>query len=124
MEEKTILKRVKELLEIQDNSLDSKIQGYIELFCDKIKSICKRKDFPQELNYMCIEFARKSYLYYKDKDNSNNEQLQVTSASDNGQSVNFKTIETISKDDVDIDKVIAINMAEISNYAYMRLVNL
>lgn len=119
MEEKTILKRVKELLEIQDNSLDSKIQRYIELFCDKIKSICKRKDFPQELNYMCIEFARKSYLYYKDKDNSNNEQLQVTSASDNGQSVNFKTIETIQKEDVDIDKVIATNMAEIANYAYM-----
>lgn len=119
MEEKTILERIKELLEIQENSLDSKIQGYIDLFCGKVKSICKRKDFPQELNYMCIEFAIKNYLYYKDKDNSSNEQLQVTSASDNGQSVNFKTIETITKDDVDIDKVIAKNMAEISNYAYM-----
>lgn len=119
MEEITILKRVKDLLEIQDDSFDSKIQGYIDLFCDKVKSICKRRDFPQELNYMCVEFARKSYLYYKDKDNSNNEQLQVTSASDNGQSVNFKIVETITKDDVDIDKVIAKNIAEISNYAYM-----
>lgn len=119
MEEKTILEKVKELLEIQDDSFNSKIQGYINLFCDKVKSICKRKDFPQELNYMCIEFARKSYLYYKNKDNSNNEQLQVTSASDNGQSVNFKTVETITKDEVDIDKVITNNMAEIANYAYM-----
>lgn len=119
MEEKTILERVKELLEIKDDSLDSKIQGYIDLFCDKVKSICKRKDFPQELNYMCIEFARKNYLYYKDKDNSSNEKLQVTSASDNGQSVNFKTIESITKDDVDIEKVISKNMIEISNYAYM-----
>lgn len=119
MEEKIILGRVKELLELQDNSFDSKIQGYIDLFCNKIKSICKRKDFPQELNYMCIEFVRKSYLYYKDKDNSSNEQLQATSASDNGQTVNFKTIETITKDDVDLDKVIAKNMAEIANYAYM-----
>ena len=119
MEEITILKRVKDLLEIQDDSFDSKIQGYIDLFCDKVKSICKRRDFPQELNYMCVEFARKSYLYYKEKDNSNNEQLQVTSASDNGQSVNFKIVETITKDDVDIDKVIAKNIAEISNYAYM-----
>lgn len=119
MEEKTILERVKELLEIQDDSFDKKIQGYIDLFCDKVKSICKRTDFPQELNYMCIEFARKSYLYYKDKNNSSNEQLQVTSASDNGQSVNFKTVETVTKDDVDIDKVITKNMAEISNYAYM-----
>lgn len=119
MEEKIILGRVKELLELQDNSFDSKIQGYIDLFCNKIKSICKRTDFPQELSYMCIEFARKSYLYYKDKDNSSNEQLQATSASDNGQTVNFKTIETITKDDVDLDKVIAKNIAEISNYAYM-----
>lgn len=119
MEEKTILERVKKLLELQDNSFDTKIQAYIDLFCGKIKSICKRKDFPQELDYMCIGFVRKSYLYYKNKDTSNNEQLQVTSASDNGQSVNFKTIETITKDDVDIDKVITNNMTEISNYAYM-----
>lgn len=119
MEEKTILERVKALLELNDDSLDNKIQCYIDLFCDKVKSICKRKDFPQELNYMCIEFARKSYLYYKDKDNSSNEQLQTISASDNGQSVNFKTIETITKEDADIDKVVAKNMTEISNYAYM-----
>ena len=119
MKEKTILERVKELLELKDDSFDSKIQGYIDLFCDKVKSICKRKDFPQELNYMCIDFARKSYLYYKNKDNSNNEQLQVTSASDNGQSVNLKTVETVTKDEVDLDKIIAKNMAEIANYAYM-----
>ena len=53
MEEKTILKKVKELLELEDkdNVFDSKIQGYIDIFCDKVKSICKRKDFPQELKY-------------------------------------------------------------------------
>ena len=119
MKDEIILNKVKELLDLKDNSLDNKIQVYIDLFCNKIKSICKRKDFPQQLNYMCIDFVRKSYLYYKDKDNSSNEQLQVTSASDNGQSVNFKTLETVSKDDVDVDKVIIKNMAEISNYAYM-----
>lgn len=119
MEEKTILERVKILLELNDDSLDNKIQGYIDLFCDKVKSICKREDFPHELNYMAVDFAKKSYLYYKNKDNSSNEQLQATSASDNGQTVNFKTVETITKDDIDIDKVITKNIAEISNYAYM-----
>lgn len=119
MEEKTILEKVKELLEIKDDSLDKKIQIYIDLFCNKVKSICKRKDFPQELNYICIEFTRKSYLYYKDKDNSNNEQLQVTSASDNGQKVDFEIVETITKEDVDINKIIARNMTEIRNFAYM-----
>ena len=119
MEEKTILDRVKILLEITDTSLDNKIQEYIDLFCNKVKSVCKRKDFPYELNYMAVDFAKKSYLYYKNKDNSNNEQLQVTSASDNGQTVNFKTIETITKDEIDVDKIINKNIAEISNYAYM-----
>lgn len=119
MEKKSILDRVKTLLEVQDESSDSKIQEYIDLFCDKIKSICKREDFPSELDYMAVDFVKKSYLYYKNKDTSNNEQLQVTSASDNGQSVNFKTVETVTKDDIDVDKVIAKNMAEISNYAYM-----
>lgn len=119
MEDKTILERAKALLELKDTTSDNKLQVYIDLFCDKIKSVCKRKDFPQELNYMCVEFARKSYLYYKDKDNSKNEQVQVTSASDSGQTVSFKTVETITKDDIDIDKIIAKNIVEISNYAYM-----
>lgn len=92
---------------------------YIELFQNKVKSICKRTDFPSELDYLAVEFAKNSYLYYRDKNNSSNERLQVTSASDNGQTVNFKVVENVSKDDVDLDKVIAKNMAEIANYAYM-----
>lgn len=119
MKDEIILNKVKELLDLKDNSLDNKIRVYIDLFCDKVKSICKRTDFPQELNYMCIDFVRKSYLYYKNKDNSKNEQLQVIKASDSGQSVDFRIVETVNKDDVDIDKVIAKNMTEIANYAYM-----
>lgn len=115
-----ILERVKALLEINDDSADKKIQEYIDLFCDKVKSICNRVDFPTELDYMAVDFSRKCYLYYKNKNNSSNEILQVTSASDNGQSVSFKSVETVSKDDVDIDKVIAKNRDEISMYAYMR----
>lgn len=120
MEKKSILEQVKQRLELEDATVfDVKIQEYIDLFCNKIKNICKRKDFPTELEYMCVEFARKSYLYYKDKDSSCNEKLQVTSASDNGQSVNFATVETITKDDADINKFVNKNMAEIRNFAYM-----
>ena len=116
----TILERVKNILGITDTEFDKKIQEYINLFCDKVKSICNRQDFPKELDYMAVDFAKKSYIYNKNKDNSSNEQLQVASASDNGQTVNFKTVETVTKDDVDIDKVIAKNSDEISMYAYMR----
>lgn len=114
-----ILKKIKEILNITDNKQDSKIKGYIEIFQNKIMSVCKRDDFPQKLNYMCIEFARKSYLYYSNIDENSNKKVEITSASDNGQSVSFKTTEIITTDDIDIDNVINKNMAEISNYAYM-----
>lgn len=115
-----LLDEVKKRLEIEDKSQDNKIQGYIDDITNKIKSICNRIDFPEELNYLAINYAKNCYIYYKDKDNSSNENLQVTSASDNGQSVNFQTVETITKDDVDINKVVEKNVDEISMYAYMR----
>lgn len=115
-----LLNKIKERLGITDTSQDKKIQSYIDEITDKVKSICNRIDFPEELNDLAIKYAKDSYIYYKDKDNSKNEQLQVTSATDNGQSVSFKTVENVSKDDVDVDKVIAKNRDEISMYAYMR----
>ncbi len=114
-----LLDKVKERLDITDTSQDKKIQGYIDDITDKIKSVCNRTDFPEELNYLVINYAMKCYGYYKNKDSSNNEQLQVTSASDNGQSASFKTVEIVSKDDVNLDKVITDNIIEISSYAYM-----
>lgn len=114
-----LLNKVKEKLDITNDEQDSKLRGYIELFQDKIKSTCKREEFPPQLNYMCIEFARKSYLYYLNLDVQSNKKVEVTSASDNGQSVAFKTTEIITVDDIDIDKVVNKNIAEISNYAYM-----
>lgn len=114
-----ILNKVKELLSIKDNSQDTKIQCYIDLFQDKIKSICKRDDFPEKLNYMCIEFAKKCYIYYSNIDEGSNQKVEVTSASDNGQSVGFKTTEIVTASDVDVDKYCNRNMNEIANYAYM-----
>lgn len=114
-----LLNKVKELLGITTDKQDIKIKSYIDLFQDKIKSVCNRDDFPQKLNYMCIEFAKKSYIYYSSLDEQSNKKVEITSASDNGQSVGLKTIEIITADEVDIDNVINKNMAEISNYAYM-----
>jgi len=120
MEQDTILTRVKKLLNITDTASDTKLQEYINLFCDKVKSVCNRIDFPSELDYLAVEFVKNNYIYYKNKDDFQNEHMQVTSASDNGQSVNFKTVEIVSKNDIDLDKVIEKNKDEISMYAYMR----
>ena len=115
-----ILNKVKTILGITGNNEDAKIMEYISLFCDKVKSICNRSDFPEELNYMAVEYVRKCYTYYKNKTADSNEKIVVSSASDNGQSVSFNTIETISKSDVDIDNFAKKNADEISMYAYMR----
>lgn len=115
-----LLDKVKQLLDINSGDEDNKIQIYIDEITDKVKSVCNRVDYPEELNYLAIKYAKDCYIYYKNKNNSSNEQLQVTSASDINQSVNFKTVETVSKDDIDLDKIIAKNQDEISMYAYMR----
>ena len=113
-----LLKKVKERLGITDTNQDKQIQGYIDDITDKIKSICNRIDLPEELEYLVIKYVVNCYNYYKD--NNSNVRLQATSASDNGQTVNFKTVETVTKDDIDVDKYVDRNKDEISMYAYMR----
>ena len=49
-----LLNEVKERLDIKDNSQDKKIQGYIDDITNKIKSICNRIDFPEELSYLAV----------------------------------------------------------------------
>jgi len=115
-----LLNKVKKRLDIIDEEQDEKIQSYIDEITDKIKSICNRIDYPEELNHLAIKYAKDCYLYYKDKDSSKNENLQVINVTDNGQKVEFKTIENVTKNDIDLDKIIAKNMDEISMYAHMR----
>lgn len=94
-----------------------KIDNYIFKITEKIKSICARPDFPEELNYLAIQYAEDCYYYYKDIDKGNNE---ISSMSDNGQTVTYKSEGKINKDKVDLNKVIEENSAEISLYAYAR----
>lgn len=113
-----LLDIVKERLDIKDKSQDKKIQGYIDDITNKIKSICNRIDLPQELEYLVIRYAMNCVVFYK---NGYGEGKQVVSSvSDNGQSVSFKDVGTVTADDVNIDKYIEKNMEEISMYAYMR----
>lgn len=113
-----LLNKVKERLGINDNNKDKEIQGYIDDISSKIKSVCNRIDLPKELEYIVIKYAMNCIVFYK---NGYGESKQVvSSATDNGQSVNFKDVGDITSDDIDVDKVIAKNVDEISMYAYMR----
>lgn len=113
-----LLKKVKERLDIQDDSQDIKIKGYLEDIINKIKSICNRKDLPEELEYLVVRYAMNCTVFYK---NGYGEGKQVVSSvSDNGQSVNFKDVGAVTADDVNMDKYLEKNKDEISMYAYMR----
>lgn len=113
-----LLNKVKERLDIKDNSQDKKIQGYIDDITNKIKSVCNRIDLPEELEYLVIRYAMNCTVFYK---NGYGEGKQVVaSASDNGQSVTFKDVGAVTADDANMDKYIEKNKDEISMYAHMR----
>jgi len=113
-----ILDVVKKRLDILDNKQDEKIQGYIDEITNKIKSICNRIDLPKELEYLVIRYAMNCTVFYK---NGYGEGKQViSSASDNGQTVTFKDVGSVTADDVDMNKYINKNKDEISMYAFMR----
>lgn len=113
-----LLDKVKERLAITDTSQDKKIQGYIDDIANKIKSICNRLDFPEELEYLVIRYAMNCVVFYK---NGYGEGKQVVSSiSDVNQSVSFKDVGAVTADDVNMDKYIDKNKDEISMYAYMR----
>lgn len=113
-----LLDIVKERLDIKNEKQDEKIQGYIDDITNKIKSICNRIDLPQELEYLVIRYAMNCVVFYK-KGYGEGKQV-VSSVSDNGQSVSFKDVGTVTADDVNMDKYIEKNKDEISMYAYMR----
>ena len=53
----TLLEIIKGRLDIKGESEDVKIQGYIDDISAKIKSVCNRKEVPQELEYLVIRYA-------------------------------------------------------------------
>lgn len=113
-----LLRRVKERLGIVCCENDNVIQGYIDDVSSKIKSVCNRKNIPEELEYLIIKYAMNCTVFYE---RGYGESKQVVSTvSDNGQSVTYKDIDSITADDVDLDKYVEKNKDEISMYAYMR----
>ena len=113
-----LLNKVKERLNVIDDKQDKQIQGYIDDITNKIKSICNRIDFPEELEYLVIRYAMNCTVFYK---NGYGEGKQVvSSASDNGQTVSFKDVGAVTADDVNMDKYIEKNKDEISMYTYIR----
>ena len=94
------------------------IDGYVNEIVSEIKSVCNRIDFPQELEHLAIKYAMNCAVFYKNGYGEG--KAVVSSVSDNGQSVSYKDVGSLSADDVDVKKFTEKYRDEISMYAYMR----
>lgn len=110
--------KVKEILNIEDDKLDNYLKFYEQNITDKILDRCNIEDIPERLNSLIQEFLIEQY-------NLNKEGIgkgikEVTSASDNGQSVSFKTVGGASSMSKNVDEFLDRNMSTLVKYRKMR----
>lgn len=110
--------KVKEILNVTDTKLD----GYLG-FCEtnitnKILDRCYIETLPERLNLLIQEFLIEQY---KLNENGILEgKKQVSSVSDNGQTVQFQTISGASSMSKNVDEFLDRNMATLVKYRKMR----
>ncbi len=112
------IEKVKEILNISDDKLDNYL-----LFCeknirDKILDRCYIENVPERLNSLIQEFLIEQYNL--NKDGVGNGKKQVSSASDNGQSVNIQIIGGVSSMSKNVDEFLDRNMTTLVAYRKMR----
>lgn len=117
-ENTTNANKIKEILNIQDNELDNYLMFCETNITDKILDRCHIETIPERLNSLIQEFLIEQY-------NLNKEGIgkgikEVSSASDNGQSVNFKTVGGASSMSKNIDEFLDRNMYTLVKYRRMR----
>lgn len=117
-ENTTNANKIKEILNIQDDELDNYLMFCETNITDKILDRCHIETIPERLNSLIQEFLIEQY-------NLNKEGIgkgikEVSSASDNGQSVNFKTVGGASSMSKNVDEFLDRNMSTLVKYRRMR----
>lgn len=112
------VKKVKNIL----NTTDTKLDNYLE-FCennitDKILDRCHIEAVPERLNSLIQEFLIEQYNL--NKDGIGKGQKEVSSASDNGQSVSFKTVGGASSMSQNVDEFLDRNISTLVAYRKVR----
>ena len=112
------VKKVKEILDITDEKLDKYLIFCEQVITDEILDRCTIEDIPERLNSLIQEFLIGQYNLNK---NGIGEGIkQVSSASDNGQTVNFETIGGAEKIKKNAKEFADDNIARIVAYRRMR----
>ena len=99
------VKEVKEILNITDDKLDSYF---------KILDRCHIETIPERLNSLIQEFLIEQYNL--NKEGIGEGKKQVSSASDNGQSVSFQVVGGVSSMSQNVDEFLDRNMATLVKY--------
>lgn len=110
--------KIKEILNITDDKLDNYLKFCEQNISDKILDRCHIEAIPERLNSLIQEFIIEQYNLNKDGIGKGNK--QVSSASDNGQTVNFEIVGGASSMSKNVDEFLDRNMATLVKYRKMR----
>lgn len=108
------VKEVKQILNIIDDKLDDYLKFCEKNISDKILDRCRIETIPERLNSLIQEFLIEQYQL--NKDGVGEGKKQVSSASDNGQSVSFQIIGGVSSMSQNVDDFLDRNMTILVKY--------
>lgn len=112
------INKVKKILNIQDDKLDNYLMFCEKNITDKILDRCHIEIIPERLNSLIQEFLLEQY---KLNENGILEgKKQVSSASDNGQTVQFQIVGGLSSVSKDVEQFLDRNMSTLVKYRKMR----
>lgn len=109
---------IKKVLNITDNKLDNYLMFCETNITDKILDRCNIETIPERLNSLIQEFLIEQYNL--NKEGVGEGKKEISSASDNGQSVNFQIIGGASSMSKNADQFLDRNMATLVVYRKMR----
>jgi hypothetical protein len=111
------VKKVKQILNIFDNQLDNYLNFCEKNIADKILDRCHIETIPERLNSLIQEFLIEQYSF--NKEGIGEGKKQVSSVSDNGQSVHFEIIGGASQMSKNAEEFLDKNMSTLVKYRKM-----
>ena len=108
------VKEVKQILNITNDKLDSYLKFCEKNISDKTLDRCHIETMPERLNSLIQEFLIEQYNL--NKEGVGEGKKQVSSASDNGQSVNFQVVGGVSFMSKNVDEFLDRNIATLVKY--------
>lgn len=112
------VKKVKEILSVTDKKLDNYLEFCEKNITDKILDRCHIEEIPERLNSLIQEFLIEQYKL--NESGILEGKKQVSSASDNGQTVQFQIIGGASSLSKNSEEFLDRNMSTLVKYRKMR----